>query len=210
MAIQFQILTHEEAERDDLRHALRLSPADRFQRGIALYERNLLLTNRSTRLIEDFHLNLIRLFNELNLDYIVVGGHAVNVHGYLRGSDDFDVWLNNNTPNLSTLRRVLLRLGISQEDVYRLVNTIAKPNGRAVFRFRIDDYAIDFLLHLHGAANYEQTKQRCLRIAVGDTEIPFISIEDLIASKLASGRPKDLLDIEMLRRIEEEKDQDRN
>lgn len=210
MAIEFQILTHEEAERDDLLHAIRLSPEDRFRRGIALYERTRLLTNQSMRLVEDFHLNLIRLFNEVNLDYLIVGGHAVNVHGYLRGSDDFDVWLNNSTANLSMFRRVLLQLGIEREDVHRLVQSIAKPGDRAVFRFRINDYAIDFLLHLHRAADYIITKERCFWVTVGDTEIPFVSLENLIASKLAAGRPKDLLDAEMLRRIEDEKEQDRS
>lgn len=210
MAIEFQILTHEEAERNDLLHAIRLSPEDRFRRGIALYERTRLLTNQSMRLVEDFHLNLIRLFKEVNLDYLIVGGHAVNVHGYLRGSDDFDVWLNNSTANLSMFRRVLLQLGIEREDVHQLVQSIAKPGDRAVFRFRINDYSIDFLLHLHGAADYIITKERCFRVTVGDTEIPFVSLENLIASKLAAGRPKDLLDVEILRRIEDEKEQDRS
>lgn len=210
MAIQFQVLSFDEAERDDLRYALRLTPAERFRRGIDLFERNARLTRPTMRLVEDFHLNLIRLFNELNLDYIVVGGHAVNAHGYLRGSDDFDVWLANTTPNLITFRRALKRLGVAEDDVYRLVHTLARPNDQAVFRFRFEGYPVDFLLHLYGVTDYDTAKARCLLVPVADTSIPFLSLEDLITAKRATGRLKDQLDVQKLEQIEEEKHRQRS
>ena len=206
MAVQFRQLSFDEAERDDLRQSLRLTPAERFRRGITLYERHLRLSNQSMRLVDDFHLRLISLFNEKQLSYLTVGGHAVNVHGYLRASDDFDIWLENSITNLSAFRRVLLQIGIDSEVVYKLVQTIAKPDDRSVVRFLIDDYTVDFLLHLDGLADFQDCQSRCLTISVGDTLIPFISLEDLIATKRASGRLKDQLDIEMLQKIDDEKE----
>jgi len=201
-----QSLTFEEEVVENLRAALRLSPGERVERALELADRSRFLANLPMRLTRDFHLRLIRLLNETGLEYLIVGGFAVNAHGYLRASDDFDLWLHNATENLTRFRKILLRLGMDETRVYDLVRSIARPGDTAVYRFTIEDHPVDFMLALAGVENFALARQQAFVIQLDDVAFPYLSLEDLIRAKQATGRPKDQVDTEVLLKIQEGKD----
>jgi len=202
MKVAVKIFAPEDEDLENIREALLLDNTQRFIKGIELH-RELLFFRQNMRLSEDFHLKLISIFNQYKLDYLIVGGHAVNIHGYLRASDDFDVWLHNTTPNLSRFRLILKEIGLEKERIYELVHTLARPNDRSVYRFNIEGYNIDFMLALAGIDDFETTFKNAVYVTIADQKIPFIAIEDLIQAKKASNRLKDQLDVEMLLKIQE-------
>jgi hypothetical protein len=203
--VAIKIFAPEDEDLENIREALLLDVAQRFLRGVELH-RELLFFRQNMRLTEDFHLRLISIFNQYKLDYLVVGGHAVNIHGYLRASDDFDIWLHNTTANLARFRLVLKQIGLDKERIYELVHTLARPNDRSVYRFNIEGYNIDFMLALAGIDDFEITLKNAVIVTLAEQQIPFISLEDLIRAKKASNRLKDQLDVEMLLKIQELKE----
>jgi hypothetical protein len=192
---------HEDEDTQNLRESLSLSHAQRLTKMLELTTRLKKIIQPNKRIADDFIQNLIGILEKNNLQYLVVGGYAVNVHGYTRASDDFDIWLNNTTANLSNFRRTLLGLGIEQQKVYDLVSTLAKPNDATVYRFKIEGNNVDFLMQLKGIPDFESAYQQRVLVNV---QIPFISLEDLVRSKTAVNRTKDRLDLEMLLQIREE------
>ena len=196
---------HEDEDTQNLIESISLSPAERLERGIALCVRlKNMNPSKYMRIVDDFILNLIRVFDSTKLRYLVVGGYAVNIHGYIRASDDFDIWLDNTTANLSNFRHTLLNLGIEKNKVYELVNTLAKPNDATVYRFKIDGNNVDFLMQLSGIPDFEKAYQQKIVVKLSDLQIPFISLEDLIRAKASTDRTKDKLDLEMLLLIREQ------
>ncbi len=195
---------HQDEDTQNLRESLALNHAERLAKMIRLSARLRTLTEPNMRITDDFIQNLIQILEKNNLQYMVVGGYAVNVHGYLRASDDFNIWLNNTTANLSNFRRTLLGLGIEQQKVYDLVNTLAKPNDATIYRFKIEGNNVDFLMQLKGIPDFEGAYQQRALVKMGNVQIPFISLEDLVRSKTAVNRTKDRLDLEMLLQIREE------
>ncbi|WP_353717354.1 hypothetical protein [Dyadobacter sp. 676] len=59
--------------------------------------------------------NLIRLLNEENIEYVVLGGHAVIAHGYLRTTGDVDIFVNPTDENAEKLLKVMFRHGYTKE-----------------------------------------------------------------------------------------------
>jgi hypothetical protein len=195
---------HEDEDTQNLRESLSLSHTQRLTKMLELTTRLKKIIQPNKRIADDFIQNLIGILEKNNLQYLVVGGYAVNVHGYTRASDDFDIWLNNTTANLSNFRRTLLGLGIEQQKVYDLVSTLAKPNDATVYRFKIEGNNVDFLMQLKGIPDFESAYQQRVLVKLANVQIPFISLEDLVRSKTAVNRTKDRLDLEMLLQIREE------
>jgi hypothetical protein len=61
--------------------------------------------------MEDEYLNLVRLLNEENVEYVVLGGHAVIAHGYYRTTGNIDIFVNSKEENAEKLVRSLERYG---------------------------------------------------------------------------------------------------
>ena len=59
--------------------------------------------------------DLLKLLNEEQVDYLVVGGYAVIHHGYPRSTLDIDLWFANGTENLTRLHRALRQFGFSEK-----------------------------------------------------------------------------------------------
>ncbi|MCU0340263.1 MAG: hypothetical protein MUE30_10280 [Spirosomaceae bacterium] len=188
----------------NLRETVFLRPHERLLRGFQLYQKLKKLTSPVMHIADDFILELIKIFQQSQLRFLVVGGYAVSVHGYVRASDDFDIWLDNTTANLSNFRRTLMALGIDRDKVYELVQTLAKPNDSTVYRFKIEGNNVDFLMQLKGLSSFEEAYQQRFMVRLGQFEIPFIALEDLLRTKQATNRTKDQLDLEMLLKIKEE------
>ena len=129
--------------------------------------------------------------------FLVVGAHAVAVHGIPRATGDLDVWIDpcvNNGPRVwSALVRFgapVETLGVTLQDLARLgtIVQIGAPPRR-----------IDIMTSITEVAFEDAWRGRATH-RVDGLEVPFIGREALLANKRATGRPKDLADIDALER----------
>jgi hypothetical protein len=125
----------------------------------------------------------------------VVGAHALAVHGVPRATGDLDVWVRPNAANASRVWRALERfgapvgaLGIEEAD-------LALPDQ--VVQIGLPPRRIDLLTAISGVGFDEAWETRVERSVEG-LAVPFLSRNLLIANKRATGRTKDLADVETL------------
>jgi len=138
-------------------------------------------------------LDFIRLSNENSLEYLLIGGYAVGLHGSVRATKDIDFWFNPEAENSARLERVLALFGTQQ-----FVQSELQELGM-VFQLGFAPNRIDLLNDpLPGqdfAAVYARRKQ--VEVAPG-LEVKLIDKQDLIALKRYAARAQDLADIEKL------------
>lgn len=143
--------------------------------------------------MEDKYLNLISLFNEEDVEYVVLGGHAVIAHGYLRTTADIDIFVESSSANADRLVRALYRYGYKNGEFERDDFTKV-PNYLSFNRY---DEWIDLMTFTLGVT-FDECYQNRLVLMIEDVPTNVISLPDLIRNKRALGRPQDLLDLENL------------
>ncbi|MEO6149165.1 MAG: hypothetical protein ABIN95_10475 [Mucilaginibacter sp.] len=146
-----------------------------------------------------------RAMQQQQVRYIMVGGYATNLHGYLRFTGDIDIWLEDTIENRQHLREAFIACGMG--DYYMLERMQFVP-GWTDFQL-MNGLRLDIMIDMKGLENY--TFDECLQMAttanIDDVNVPFLHINQLIANKKAVNRPKDRLDVmelEKIKKIREE------
>jgi len=142
------------------------------------------------RLPPDFR-EFLKLLAVHRARFLLIGGYAVNAFGYVRNTVDMDLWIASD--------------GDNQQRVIAAVRDFAFPSASgellseedAMLRMGTPPLRIDVLKRIAGV-EFDECWSRRLVINDGDLEIPVISLADLKANKLSTGRNKDLLDVEEL------------
>jgi len=131
---------------------------------------------------------------------ILVGGGAVNFHGYHRHSADIDFWIDTDPENMEKLKSIIIEMGYELEQFPPEV-----MKGEQNISVKISPISeIELITQFNPGKKFEDAFNDA-DIFKGETiQYRVISYEDLITSKIKSGRPKDLLDIQELKRIREE------
>jgi hypothetical protein len=125
--------------------------------------------------------------------FLVVGAHALAAHGVPRATGDLDLWVDASRENAA---RVLEALGQFGAPLFDL--TIDDLCARdTVFQIGLPPSRIDILTGISGV-DFEGAWSRRMEVAIGNLKIGTLSRADFITNKQASGRPKDLLDLELL------------
>ena len=157
-----------------------------------------------------FYLDLFTALDRHHVDYLLIGGLAVSLHGVERATMDVDITVAMTPDNLAHLTETAKELRLapvlpvplqSLNDIELLRQWHAERNLEA-FALRTPDLAgvtVDVLLF--PPVEFPGMAQRAIVINVADTPIRVVAIDDLIALKQAVGRPIDLSDIEHLQRI---------
>jgi hypothetical protein len=143
--------------------------------------------------MEDKYLNLISLFNEEGVEYVVLGGHAVIAHGYLRTTGDIDIFVRPSDTNAQRLLRALYRYGY-QNGEFDYSDFTQVPNYLSFNRY---DEWIDLMTFTLGVTFDECYNNRVV-LTIENVPTNVISLPDLIRNKQAIGRPQDLIDLENL------------
>jgi predicted nucleotidyltransferase len=138
------------------------------------------------------------------VDFVVIGGIAVVAHGHIRTTRDLDITYSTHQPNLDALGRVLVELDARLRGVTEVVPFM--PDGRTLrgaelLTLETSEGALDLLAAPPGAPPYDALKGRAESIEVEGSVVLVASIDDLVAMKRATGRPRDLEDIEALEAI---------
>jgi hypothetical protein len=152
---------------------------------------------------------ILRALAEGGVDFVVVGGIAVQVHGYLRGTGDVDVVPRPSLGNLSRLGEVLADL---EAEVLRAAAPVNVTDAQLLERApllplltrsgRLDLINVE---HLAGApSSYDDLRGRALVVTLEGFDVAVAGLDDLVRMKRAAGRPQDLTDIGALTRDDEE------
>lgn len=152
---------------------------------------------------------ILRTLTEFGVEFVVVGGVAVQAHGYLRATADLDVVPNPTLLNLSRLgealsdldarpRRATLPVDVTDPQLLKRV-----PLAPLTTRYgRLDLLNI---AHVSGAPrSFEELLGRALTVNLDGLAVSIVGLDDLLRMKRAAGRPQDLTDIGALTRTDEE------
>lgn len=149
-------------------------------------------------------LNFWKKLHQNQVDYIMVGGYATNLHGFQRFTGDLDIWLNDTIANRKALRQTFIDLGMGD---YPIIDHMQFVPGWTEFHLN-NGLQLDILTEMKGLENY--SFDECLQMAsVADIEgvtIPFLHINQLIENKRVVNRPKDQIDVEALEQIRKLRD----
>jgi len=137
--------------------------------------------------------DFIASLNSEGVKYLLLGGYAVNYHGHHRFTADIDFWIATDIDNATRVSRALQRFGFSADSVKPADFT--EPGK--VHMFGVKPIRIDLLTGPSGV-RFEECYARRVVDSLEGVEVSIISLEDLRANKLASGRDKDLLDLKKL------------
>jgi hypothetical protein len=144
-----------------------------------------------------------RIFTVLDgheVEYVVIGGIAVQVYGHVRMTNDIDLIPSPMPKNLEHLARALAELDarvLNAGSEHLKIDAKMLPRV-TLWQLTTRDGDIDVLHDVPGAAPFHQLRERALLITLGDHRIPIASRDDLIKMKHAAGRAVDLADIAAL------------
>jgi hypothetical protein len=142
--------------------------------------------------LEDF----TRLFNELSIPYVVMGGIAVRVYGIPRPTYDIDITIAIGRPRLPALYDAIRQIGYFIPESYEQgwVDQVAgMPLVKA--RLYLGERGVDIDLFLAESQYQQQLLVRRRQEAFGESSVWLVSPEDLVLLKLLAHRPRDLADI---------------
>ena len=143
---------------------------------------------------DDFR-EFIQTLNGNNVEYLLVGGYSVIAYGYSRTTGDMDIWVKRTKKNYQKLVKAFKQFRMP---VFQMTqdNFLHHPRWD-VFRFGRKPVAIDIMIKIKGL-NFNDSLTNANSFTIDGIEIKMIKYSDLIKSKKASGRPKDIDDIEGL------------
>jgi hypothetical protein len=137
--------------------------------------------------------DMLFLFIEENVEYLVVGAYAMGAHGVPRFTGDIDLWVYAERDNAQRVRRALAKFGAPIGDLS--VEDLSSPN--LVFQIGIAPQRIDVMTSITGVA-FEDAWPNRLTAEIAGMAVNVIGRNELIRNKRATGRPKDLLDTQIL------------
>jgi hypothetical protein len=136
---------------------------------------------------------LLKLFNDYRVRYLVIGGYAVMKYAEPRFTKDLDIWVKADIENANLVFKALRAFGaplsgMSEDDF---------AHEGYFYQIGVAPLRIDILMSIEGVT-FEEAWPNRIESDLGGIGASFISKEDLIRSKRATGRPQDLLDAELL------------
>lgn len=135
----------------------------------------------------------LRLLNAHQVDYLVVGGYAVGLHGYPRATIDLDLWVRATGANAARVIEALRAFGFDVP----VIEPRLFIDPLSIVRFGVPPFRIEIMTTIDGV-EYDACRQNATVVDVDGVTLPFISLADLKTNKRASGRNKDLADLDHL------------
>lgn len=145
-------------------------------------------------MIQDFR-DLLAELVRAKARFLVVGAHALSVYGVPRATIDLDVWIDASPENAKRVWAALAAFGAPLESLNIRESDLTRPD--TVAQFGLPPWRIDILTGISGVTFDEAWHER-VEDNFDDVRVPFIGRATFIRNKRASGRMKDLADIESL------------
>lgn len=136
---------------------------------------------------------MLSALSEAGADFLIVGAHALAAHGIVRATGDIDIWVRPTRENAERVMRALAMFGAPLLDL--TIEDLTKTD--TVFQIGVDPSRVDILSGISGVA-FEGAWSRRVVLDIDGVTVPVLSRADFVTNKRASGRPKDLLDLQLL------------
>jgi hypothetical protein len=143
---------------------------------------------------QDFR-DLLAEFNARQVEFLLVGAHALAAHGHVRATQDLDVWVRPTAANAERVLEALRAFGAPLHDLTE--KDLTTPG--VVFQIGVEPIRIDILTLIDGVQFDEAWAERMIS-QYGDQSVGVISRGHLIKNKLTVARTQDLADVEALKR----------
>lgn len=161
--------------------------------------------------VRHFLTKVCLILNKHGVDYLVIGGAAVNYYGHNRVSGiekskaqmkaDLDFWYRPTIDNFNKIVDALSELDVDTSELKELT---FDPK-RTFLKIPHDEFQTDFLPVMEGLGKYSEAKGRADKIVIDEVSIDIISYDDLIANKKVVNRKMDQSDIDSLEGIRKKK-----
>lgn len=138
--------------------------------------------------------DFIAALNDNKVEYVLVGGMAVILHGYVRGTGDMDIWVNKREDNYNRLVKAFIQFGMP---VFDMTEKAFLGDEYDVWGIGVQPVRIEVMTAVKGL-NFEETFQHSQLYNEDGLQIRFIHLNHLLQAKKASGRFRDLDDIDQL------------
>jgi hypothetical protein len=141
---------------------------------------------------EDFE-EFLRLLTEQQVEFVIVGGYAVAFYGYVRATQDLDLFFRSSDDNVRKILCSLRTFGLDVDEA--MLNAFRDPGS--IIRMGFPPARIEMINMISGLA-FDDVWVRRIPGMYGVVAVNYISYADLLANKKASGRLKDLADVDEL------------
>ena len=135
----------------------------------------------------------LKLLKEHDVQYLLIGGYAVGYHGYARATDDMDIWVAIHPDNAQKLVSALKAFGLNDPNLTPEL-FLQKPK---IIRMGFPPMRLEISTSISGV-EFEECYQTRIVDTLDDVEVNLIDLEHLKKNKKASGRAKDIADLENL------------
>lgn len=144
------------------------------------------------QLTPDFS-EFLKLLNSAGVEYLLVGGYAVGIHGYVRATGDLDIWIRISPGNARATETALRQFGFAVPGLSEAL--FLEQNS--VIRMGLPPMRLEVLTSISGV-DFDDCYPERLIVQIDGVDIPVISLDRLRQNKRAAGRAKDLADLENL------------
>jgi Nucleotidyl transferase of unknown function (DUF2204) len=140
-----------------------------------------------------------KYFSLNKVNYLTIGGFAVNIYGYGRNTGDIDIFIEDSIENRMNLREALKQIGLGD---FENINTMQFIPGWTDITLNFN-MRLDLMTSVKGLekSSFKELLDKAYITEISNVPVYFIDYENLIIAKKAANRPKDLLDIEELEKI---------
>jgi hypothetical protein len=145
--------------------------------------------------VNDDFAEMLSALSAADADFLLIGAHALAVHGLVRATGDLDVWVRPTAENAERVWSALVHFGAPLDKISAA--DLSRPD--VVFQIGLPPLRIDILTSIT-AVEFEDAWQHRLLVPWGDLHVPVIDRQTLIRNKSATGRPRDRADVEELNR----------
>jgi predicted nucleotidyltransferase len=141
---------------------------------------------------EDYR-DILQSLADEQAKFLLVGAYALAAHGYPRATMDIDIWVMPSPDNAEAVLRALRRFGAPTSEL----TVTDLQNGDTIFQIGVAPRRIDIITGVSGL-RFDEAFANSVEIDIEGLKIRIPSVDDLIRNKRASGRAKDLADVEAL------------
>ncbi|MBK7905226.1 MAG: nucleotidyltransferase [Gemmatimonadetes bacterium] len=141
-------------------------------------------------------LDLLRELRASEVRFLLVGAHAVGVHGVPRATRDLDVWVDPTRENSARVIDALARFGAPLASIGVQRSDFETPDR--VVQIGVPPNRIDLMTSLSGLPEFSSAWDRRKSATIGGVAVEVLGLEDLLVNKRASGRDKDRVDLREL------------
>lgn len=151
-------------------------------------------------MIGDDWYDFLRELVDFNVRFLVVGAHALAVHGVPRATQDLDVWIDPSAENAQLTLNALVKFGAPVHALGVTLGDLSAPG--LVVQIGMPPNRIDVLTGISGVDDFGAAWDARVSHTIRERLIPFLDVSRLKVNKLATGRKRDLADLESLNALD--------